>query len=221
MLRRAQRKQQRAGQTLNRIGRIALAVGSPPSSIALALVHKRRRKIETVLRRRGINPASKTGNLAIQAAQLTENDGMDKALEMGLAPSREELTAEMIETGITEVQEQEERNTENNPDAEADSFDPATLGAIWGAAKGAVNKINTGRESQGKAPLLRGKKWQSAKAKADKLAAMGFKKKSTADILKEAAGEVVEAKKSDEIGKMMPLIIVGIIIIFVMGKKLG
>lgn len=214
MARRAKAKQRKVKTTLGRIGRIGLAVGAPATAVALALVRKRRRKIERVLKRKGIKPAEKDGNLAIQAAQVVERDGINKAMEMGLAPSEEELTPEQIEMGVEESQEQEELNIENDPENEADSFDPATLGAVFGAAKGAVTKINANRQAAGKRPLLRGKKW-AARQKAG-----GAKTASTADVLKGAADEVVAAKKSDEINKLLPLIIIVAIALFMLGKNL-
>jgi hypothetical protein len=223
-------KQAAARKAMATVGAIAAMDNKTPEEVSEQIANNNTDQLVQYVQDRGHVPVSNTGpELAAQATIIHEQLVEDRQLN---GVPEYDVAEQAVFQDYTDYEEQ--------MDTEPDEFGPEILGAIAGAAKNALAKINAKRAAKGKKPLFGGKK---AKALTDKIknavdvkgTAEGVNvfvktakdealnnpqdKTDLAILVQEGIKAAEKLKKQEYIKKYLPYAILLIVAVFLIGKS--
>lgn len=220
---------------MQKIQAAALRYGKKtPAGLALGMLktEARKRKVRNYIKRMGEEPMETPAQMATQALLLRNgqiqqrmNEERERE-EQNTPPLVDEVQPEGYEPDPEDIEDQimEEEAETFGFDGEADNFlDPATLSAVKLAGQKGLNILNAKREKKGKQPIFS----KVNKKLAYKLAGKDLPGggDDTAEKLKKVGSDLVEditdAKKKEEIKKMMPTIVVSAIVLLLIGAGIA
>lgn len=224
-------KIKKAVKTLARLEATALQKGTPAGIIAAQLIKKNPKTVKKVtgyIKRAGMKPHPHPIGQALQVETIRdqkrdeitremqeEATNSDADLNQAPQPEPEEVEDELL------AREEEEAETSDEPD---NFIDPVTLSLVFKTAQMGVQKVNNSRTAKGKPPIFTGEKLRAAVEKklkgkstgdpiADKAIEAALKEKGLGDAIAKGKEAYIDETKKDEIKKMLPQIILGLLVL--------